>query len=260
LSQLFKTPDNESKDCKYGVSSHQPESQQSLNLNHKQREKIFRKYFWNIINTAAPDLGLESILADIKTTWLDWDLHSDWIKGWQVAAQKGQLKPLVDSYIEAMFNGLLKKSAESAMLADYCSTLNQEVQTRTIYAVTDFLALNQSQEFLKVLFYYGLLDYAQRFEAPPLHQICQIYPWILADVLGILCILPWAEAAHAMQKNGSFTPRQEIQARPGLSVPIAPERYQLWEPRNLAKSKPKPAGFGIINYTDRKGITRGRKI
>jgi hypothetical protein len=77
--------------------------------------------------------------------------------------------------------------------------------------------------------------------------------------LGNFCILPWAEAACYAKKMAAL-PKAKIQARPGLSVPIAPERYQLWEPRNLAKSKPKPAGFGIINYTDRKGITRGRKI
>jgi len=116
-----------------------------------------------------------------------------------------------------------------------------------MYAITEFLALKQNQELLKTLFYYGFFDYIHKFIAPPLHQIQQIYPWILADILGILCVVPWAEAAHSMQKNGSFTLRQEIRVRPGLSTPTAPEAYQLWQ--SSQKAKFKPAGFGLISST-----------
>ncbi len=248
----FKAKDNAPSYCKYRARVHLLERKLSLSFDHKQREKIFRQHFWSILNAAIPHLGLKEIQEEIETNWNRSYLHLAWIKGWQVAAQKGKLKHLVDEYMQAMFSEL-SESAEkkdSANLIDYyCSLLNQEVQRRTMYAITEFLALKQNQEFLKTLFYYGFFDYIHKFIAPPLHQIQQIYPWILADILGILCVVPWAEAAHGMQTSGSFTPRQEIRVRPGLSTPTAPEAYQLWQSPHSAKSKSKPVGFGLISST-----------
>ncbi len=246
----FKAKDNESSYCKYRVSSPQLLPRQTGGFDHhKQREKSFRQHFWKLLNATLPHLGLKEIQQEIETAWLDWDLHSAWIKGWQLAANKGKLKPLIDDYMQAMFSGILEsaETGDSAQLLDYCSSLNQEVQQRTMYAIADFLALKQSQEFLKILFYYGFFDYVHKFSAPPLHQVHRIYPWILADILGILCVVPWAEAAQAMQKNGHFSLRQEIRVRPGLLTPVVPESYQLWSSSHSAKFK--PAGFGLISST-----------
>ncbi len=247
----FKSKDGEEV-CSHRVnSSHSnPLPLVRCDRHRKQREKILQQHFWNILKAAIPALALDEVQHEVATQWTGWKIHEDWIKGWQVAVRKGKLKPPVDEYMQAMFQGLLENAnrEEADYLVDYCSLLNQEVQRRTMYAITDFLALPQSKKFLLILFYYGLFDYTSRWEqnpkqfpAPLPPSVDRIYPWILANVLGILCVVPWAEAATAFQKEGCFVPRQEIRVRPGLATPTAPAPYQLWQPQLV---RFKAVGFG----------------
>ncbi len=234
----FKAKDNEPKDCKYRVGSSKPENKLPPSLDRSQRERIFRQHFWSIL-CAATDLGLEdSLLEEIKLASEENDFHENWIKGWIAGAKKGKLRPIIDDCLQAIFSDV------SSSLTDYYSHINQEVQQRTLYAVTEFLALKQSENFLIALFYYGLFDYSHycqkypdQFLAPLPKNIHYTYPWILSAIIGLLCVVPWAEAAHAFHLNGSFTPRQKIGARPRLSSPIAPEQYQLWQSPQKAKTK-----------------------
>jgi hypothetical protein len=165
-----------------------------------QRIDLLRRHFWYVVTNILHQIDWVSFLKDIRQIPDLTVLTDIATQKWREGVNNGQVRELINSFTEFME----KDKANSEKTKGFMQSLNLDIHRRTVEGVCDFLAIKSCYPLLERLILYGFWDYINYSVKDPYNFPLEEDPvtsWALADIIGILLVIPWQEAMYAAQNS-----------------------------------------------------------